>query len=112
MSDLTTSRVNRAGQRIRRIARGQVTDSERLPVQVSQMMKRVPAIIDKLLCEPTLPLSRMQDIGGCRAILPTISNIRAVQERLARPSRAHELVAVSDHIEDPRDPADPFGRRW
>ena len=103
MSDLTTSRVNRAGQRIRRIARGQVTDSERLSVQVSQRLKRVPTIIDKLLREPTLPLSRMQDIGGCRAILPTIPDIRAVQERLARPSRARELVAVSDYIEDPRD---------
>ena len=137
MSDLTTSRVNRAGQRIRRIARGQVTDSERLaaaidtlvgfralhaislqtatrglrsavtserlPVQVSQRLKRVSTIIDKLLREPTLPLSRMQDIGGCRAILPTIPDIRAVQERLARPSRARELVAVSDYIEDPRD---------
>ena len=137
MSDLTTSRVNRAGQRIRRIARGQESDSERvaaaidtlvgfralhaiplqtatrglrsavtserLPVQVSQRLKRVPTIIDKLLREPTLPLSRMQDIGGCRAILPTIPDIRAVQERLARPSRARELVAVSDYIEDPRD---------
>ena len=137
MSDLTNSRVNRAGQRIRRIARGQVTDSEglaaaidtlvgfralhaiplqtatrglrsavtseRLPVQVSQRLKRVPTIIDKLLREPTLPLSRMQDIGGCRAILPTIPDIRAVQERLARPSRVRELVAVSDYIEDPRD---------
>jgi ppGpp synthetase/RelA/SpoT-type nucleotidyltranferase len=137
MSDLTTSRVNRAGQRIRRIARGQVTDSEglaaaidtlvgfralhaiplqtatrglrsavtseRRPVQVSQRLKRVPTIIDKLLREPTLPLSRMQDIGGCRAILPTIPDIRAVQERLARPSRVRELVAVSDYIEDPRD---------
>lgn len=137
MSDLTTSRVNRAGQRIRRIVRGQESDSERLaaaidilvgfralhaiplqtatrglrsavtserlPVQVSQRLKRVPTIIDKLLREPTLPLSRMQDIGGCRAILPTIPDIRAVQERLARPSRARELVAVSDYIEDPRD---------
>jgi hypothetical protein len=28
----------------------------------------VPAIINKLLREPTLLLSRMQDIGGCRAI--------------------------------------------
>lgn len=56
MSDLTASRVNRAGQRIRRIARGQVTDPERLPVQVSQRMKRVPTMIDKLLREPTLLL--------------------------------------------------------
>ena len=72
MSDLTTSRVNRAGQRIRRIARGQVTDSERLPGQLSQRLKRVPTIIDKLLCEPTLPLFRMQDISGCRAIPLTL----------------------------------------
>ena len=83
MSDLTTSRVNRAGQRLRRLARGPVTDSERLaaaidtlvgfralhaislqtatrglrsavtserlPVQVSQRLKRVPTILNKLL---------------------------------------------------------------
>ncbi len=72
MSDLTNSRVNRAGQRRRRIARGQETDSERLPVQVSQGLKRVPTIIDKLLREPTLLLSRMQDIGDCRAIPLTL----------------------------------------
>ncbi len=35
-------------------------------------MKRVATIIDKLLRESTLLLSRMQDIGGCRAILPTL----------------------------------------
>lgn len=72
MSDLTTSRVNRAGDRIRRIARGQETDSERLPVHVSQRLKRVPTIMNKLLSEPTLPLSRMHDIGGCRAIPLTL----------------------------------------
>lgn len=49
MTDLTTSWVNRAGQRTRRIARGQVTDSERLPVQVSQRLTRVPTILNKLL---------------------------------------------------------------
>ena len=35
-------------------------------------MKRVPTIIDKLLREPTLLLSRMHDIGGYRALLPTL----------------------------------------
>ena len=75
--------------------------SEGLPVQVSQRLKRVPAIINKLLRESTLPLSRMQDIGGCRAMLPTIPTIRAVQDRLARPSRARELMTISDYIPIP-----------
>ena len=80
---------------------------ERLdPAPVEQARARgtcLPTIIDTLLREPTLPLFRMQDIGGCRAILPTIPTIRAVQERLARPSWARELITVSDYIYDPCD---------
>lgn len=79
-------------------------NSEGLPVQVSQRLKRVPTIIDKLVREPTLALSRMQDIGGCRAVLPSIAGIRAVQSRLeARPTRVREFVSVSDYIASPRD---------
>lgn len=138
MPDLTSSQVNRAGQRIRRHFRGEgenpeqlydaldtlvafralhaaplqtatmglrsAVNSEGLPVQVSQRLKRVPTIIDKLVREPTLAMSRMQDIGGCRAVLPSIDGIRAVERRLeARPTRAREFIAVSDYIASPRD---------
>lgn len=80
-----------------------VVNSEGLPVQVSQRLKRVPTIVDKLVREPTLALSRMQDIGGCRAVLPSIAGIRAVQRCLeARPTKVREFIAVSDYITSPR----------
>src|SRR5437660_10354034 len=36
---------------------------------VAQRLKRLPAILSKLRRIPTLNLSEMQDIGGCRAIV-------------------------------------------
>jgi putative GTP pyrophosphokinase len=54
------------------------------PVQVSQRLKRYPTILDKLVREPTMQLSRMQDIGGCRAVVPDIATMRLVQRRLER----------------------------
>ncbi len=37
--------------------------TERCQIEVSQRLKRVPTIIDKLLREPTMQLANMQDIG-------------------------------------------------
>lgn len=42
---------------------------------VAQRLKRVSSILDKLCREPSMKLSQMQDLGGCRAIL---SNVDAV----------------------------------
>ena len=39
---------------------------------VAQRIKRMWSIEDKLVRYPTMNLSQMQDIGGCRAVLPKI----------------------------------------
>lgn len=49
--------------------------TERCAIEVSQRLKRFMTILDKLEREPTLALSRMQDIGGCRAILGSIDEV-------------------------------------
>lgn len=69
-------------------------------LRVSQRLKRVPTIVDKLKREPSLALSTMQDIGGCRAVLGSISEIRKVQKRFdhKRPPKR-----VNDYIAAPRD---------
>lgn len=41
-------------------------------VEVTQRLKRFIMIYDKLQREATLDLSRMQDIGGVRAVLDSI----------------------------------------
>lgn len=73
--------------------------TEGCDVEVSQRLKRVATIVDKLRREPTMQLANMQDIAGCRAVLGSIDEVRRVQRRLARnrPPRR-----ISDYIANPR----------
>ncbi|MFK5279251.1 hypothetical protein ACI3PL_06690, partial [Lacticaseibacillus paracasei] len=56
-------------------------------------------ILDKLCRHQTMDLSMMQDIGGCRVIVPTIENVRLLQERLLK---NHPGARVSDYVDQPR----------
>ena len=73
--------------------------TEGLPVEVSQRLKRATTILDKLRREPTMALSRMQDIGGCRSIVPSVADLRAIQQRL---TRNRPPLRVTDYIASPR----------
>ena len=77
-----------------------MVDTEGCRVEVTQRLKRIPTIVDKLQREPTIRLSTMQDIGGCRAVLDSIDEIRRVERRLVR---NRPPVRVSDYISSPRD---------
>ena len=74
--------------------------SEKCTVEVSQRLKRLPTIVGKLVREPTMQLSTMQDIGGCRAVLDTIDQIRRVERRL---KKNRTPIRVSDYIASPRE---------
>jgi len=76
-----------------------VVRTERCRVEVSQRLKRVPTIIDKLTREPTMQLANMQDIGGCRSVLDSIDEVRRVQKRLAK---NRPPLRVADYIDAPR----------
>jgi ppGpp synthetase/RelA/SpoT-type nucleotidyltranferase len=70
--------------------------------EISQRLKRLPTILDKLINrEPTLALSRMQDIGGVRAVLASIEEVRRVEARV-RKNRS-PLVSYADYIAQPRE---------
>lgn len=69
-------------------------------INVSQRLKRLPTILDKLTREPTLQLGNMQDIGGCRAVLDTVDDVRRVQRRMHRNGRVERLA---DYIKAPRE---------
>lgn len=73
--------------------------TEGCKIRVSQRLKRLPTIVDKLYREPTLPLSSMQDIGGCRAILGSIDEVRRVEARL---KKNRPPTGYSDYITNPR----------
>lgn len=68
-------------------------------MEISQRLKRVPTIIDKLKREPTMQLPNMQDIGGVRSIVDTIPEVRRIQRRL---SHRRTVLRVSDYIVQPR----------
>jgi hypothetical protein len=51
---------------------------------IAQRLKRLPTIAGKLLREPTMKLSRMGDIGGIRAVVPSQDAAYAVASRLRR----------------------------
>jgi ppGpp synthetase/RelA/SpoT-type nucleotidyltranferase len=55
--------------------------------QVSQRLKRLSTIIDKLAREPGMELSRMEDIGGVRVILPSQDQVDDIVDRLDRAAR-------------------------
>lgn len=56
-----------------------------VPITVGQRLKRAPQIVEKLSRHPKMKLSRMQDIGGCRAILQGgHDEVRRVAERIER----------------------------
>ena len=70
---------------------------------VAQRTKRLASIDAKLRNEPWLRLSRMQDIGGCRAIMPSMAGVRALVRSYERSELKHEWVGKDDYIEEPRE---------
>ncbi len=70
------------------------------PVVVTQRLKRAPTMIDKLLREPTMKLTQMADIGGCRALLKDQAAVYAVT-KLVR--RNWEVERVRDYAAEPKE---------
>ena len=74
-------------------------------IEVSQRLKRMHTILDKLRREPEMDLSRMQDFGGCRAILENVEDVRRVQARVlgAYRKRVGDQPPVKDYIAAPKE---------
>lgn len=72
-----------------------------IPTEVTQRLKKSNTILNKLSREAGLDLSRMQDIGGCRAVLPSLEELRRFQASVeaAWDGSVHH---VRDYIESPR----------
>ncbi len=73
--------------------------TEHCQVEVSQRLKRIPTILDKIVREPTMALANMRDIGGCRAVLASVAEVRRVEARLKRNRPPDEY---NDYISSPR----------
>lgn len=68
--------------------------------EVSQRLKRRQTILEKLGREPTLDLSLMQDIGGCRAVVESIGDLRKLEARIQ--AGRLPVISYSDYIQAPR----------
>ena len=69
---------------------------------VAQRLKRVPSIIQKLERFPRMQLSRMQDIGGARAVLPGIEDVDRLHEIYRQRRTEHQCVGEKDYVRQPK----------
>lgn len=72
---------------------------------VAQRRKRLPTIIDKLKRHPTMSVTTMQDLGGCRVILETVAEVDELVAVLADLPRSRNRVKkVDDYLRDAPGP--------
>lgn len=75
---------------------------------IAQRLKRLPSIVLKLKDNSNMKLSQMQDIGGCRAVLPyarAAEKLVAVYEKYKskNPHDRPVLTEKYDYISDPKE---------
>ena len=68
-------------------------------ILVTQRLKRLPTVVDKLLREPKMKLSQMADIGGCRALLSDQAAVNDVAKRLRK---NWEVTRTRDYVAEPK----------
>lgn len=70
---------------------------------IAQRIKRITSIINKLDLHPSMKLSQMQDLGGCRAILGNVTSVRNVIKYYINESAIkHTLVSYDDYVTFPK----------
>lgn len=68
---------------------------------VVQRLKRLDTIIHKLERFPKMELYRMQDLGGCRVIVPSISDVYKIVKEMRQSSIRHIEHNYKDYIQMP-----------
>ncbi|PKH68353.1 (p)ppGpp synthetase [Flavobacterium sp. ALD4] len=73
------------------------------PNLVSQRLKRLTSIEYKLDLNPSMGLGGMQDIGGYRAVLKDVKDLRKLNDALSSQKMAHKLEKVMDYVKNPKN---------
>jgi GTP pyrophosphokinase len=84
---------------LRHYVRPYSTNRSAKNVSVTQRLKKFSTILDKLERHPTMQLSRMEDIGGVRAILPDQPAADDVARRLRKNWTVHRY---RDYVRNPK----------
>ncbi len=69
---------------------------------VVQRLKRTPSILWKLERFRSMMLDRMQDIGGCRAVVRDVSRVEKLHQGITRSRTRHKLHKTDNYIESPK----------
>lgn len=69
---------------------------------VAQRIKRLSSIEAKLRRFDRMSLSRMQDIGGARAVVSSVAKVHQLQALYYESNHKHKLVGVDDYISSPQ----------
>ncbi|HEY0640784.1 MAG TPA: RelA/SpoT domain-containing protein [Pseudonocardiaceae bacterium] len=72
---------------------------------VAERRKRLPTIIDKLKRHPTMSVTTMQDLGGCRVIFETVAEVDELVRILeGSPRTKNRVKKVYDYLRDDPGP--------
>jgi hypothetical protein len=89
---------------------------------VAQRHKRLPTILDKLERHPSMSVTTMQDLGGCRVVYESVAEVDRLVDSLRVLARSRNKVKrVYDYLRDDPGPREsgyaastwstPMGRR-
>jgi len=79
----------------------QFVERESSEITVGQRLKRTPQILNKLDRFGSMRLTQMEDIAGCRAILP--GGAKEAVRVLRRIRRNWEVLRIEDYVASPKD---------
>lgn len=71
-------------------------------IVVAERLKRLDSIIGKLKREPTMSLWMMQDLGGCRFIVPVLDDVYSYAEEYDLSRKRHIFKEKYDYIAHPK----------
>lgn len=71
-------------------------------IVVAERLKRLDSIIKKLIREPNMNLWTMQDLGGCRVIVPTIDDVYLYANEYEKSRKRHIKKKYYDYIVQPK----------
>src|SRR4051794_19466389 len=69
---------------------------------VAQRLKRLPSIVNKLNRYPSMELSRMQDIGGLRAVVGSVDQLKKLHDNYKSSRFTHTLISDVNYVESPK----------
>src|ERR1700687_4562668 len=87
------------------LRRAKAVDSKAI---IAQRLKRLPSIDAKLQRQPWMNLTQMQDIGGVRAIVRSVTAAERLVAKYAKgnaknPKRGHQFHKHNDYIHKPKE---------